>query len=118
MYVFSDSECTLALEKHNPNLICAQPMSSKCETVGDLNVTFEEIGKCTLVFWVQDPVGKFIEYLRQYRRFADGIYAITQLSWKQFLLRNFLELRWTPQFIMDGTKILSTIVEKLHFLFF
>jgi hypothetical protein len=32
------------------------------------------------------------------------------------MLRKILELRWTPQLIMDGTKILSMIVENLHFL--
>ena len=30
--------------------------------------------------------------------------------------RRFLELRWVPQLLMDGTKILSMSVENLHFL--
>ena len=34
----------------------------------------------------------------------------------QFLLRNFLELRWVTQLIMDGSNILSMVVENLHFL--
>jgi hypothetical protein len=34
----------------------------------------------------------------------------------QFLLRRFLELRWVPKLIMDGTKILSMSVEKFCFL--
>jgi hypothetical protein len=34
----------------------------------------------------------------------------------QFLLRNLLELRWTPQLIKDGTIILSMIIENLYFL--
>ena len=34
----------------------------------------------------------------------------------QFLIRKILELRWTPQLIIDGTKILNLIVENLHFL--
>ena len=33
----------------------------------------------------------------------------------QFLLR-FLELRWEPKLIMDGSKILSMVVENFHFL--
>jgi len=32
----------------------------------------------------------------------------------QFLLR-FLELRWEPNLIMDGSKILNMVVENLHF---
>jgi len=35
----------------------------------------------------------------------------------QFLLRNFLQLRWTPQLIIKGTKILSSIVENQNFLY-
>ena len=33
-----------------------------------------------------------------------------------FFLRRFLELKWVPQLIMDGSKILSMVVENLHFL--
>jgi hypothetical protein len=70
-------------------------------------------------FWAEDPVGKFIEYLRLSRPFADKIYVMSHNSRDydaQFLLRRFLELRWTPQLIMDGTKFLSMIVENLLFL--
>jgi hypothetical protein len=75
--------------------------------------------KRTHVFWAEDTVGKFINYLRQSRPFADKIYVISHNSRgydAQFLLRKFLEMRWTPQLIMDGTKILSMIVENLYFL--
>ena len=71
------------------------------------------------MFWAETPVGKFIDHLRQSRPFADKIYVISHNSRgydAQFLLRKFLELRWTPEFIMDGTKILSRIVENLHLL--
>ena len=34
----------------------------------------------------------------------------------QFLRREFMEIRWTPQLIMDGTKILSMVVENLYLL--
>jgi len=75
--------------------------------------------KRTHVFWAEDTVGKFIDYLRQSGPFADKIYVISHNSRgydTQFLLRKFLELRRTPQLIMDGTKILSMIVENLHIL--
>ena len=74
---FFDTECTQDLERHDgsfvhvPNLICVQQMCSKCEVVvGDINVDCEQCGKRTHVFW-QDPVGKFIDFLRQSRPFAD-----------------------------------------------
>ena len=78
LYVFFDMECTQDLEKyegsfeHIPNLICAQQMCSKCEAVDDLSVDYEQCGKRTHMFW-QETVGKFIDYLRLSRPFADKI---------------------------------------------
>jgi len=124
MYVFFDTECTQHFEQHDgsfehiPKLICAQQMCSKCEAADVLCVDCIQCGKRTHVFWAETPVGKFIDYLRQSRPFTDKNYVIPHNSRgydAQFLLRKFLELRWTPQLIMDGTKILSMIVENLHF---
>ena len=124
LYVFFNTECTQDLERddgafvHVPNLICAQQICSKCEEVYDMNVDCEQCGKRTHVFW-QEPVGKFIDYLWQYRPFADNIYISSHNSRGynvQFLLRKFLELRWTPQLVMDGVKILSMDVENFCFL--
>jgi hypothetical protein len=95
-------------------------MCSKCEAVDDLGVDCTPCGKRTNMFWAEDTVGKFIDYLRQSRPFADKIYFVSHNSRgydAQFLLRKFFELRWTQQLIMDGTKILSMIVENLHFLY-
>ena len=69
LYVFFDTECTQDLERHDgsfvqlPNLICSQQMCSKCAAVDDMNVDCKQGGKRTHVCW-QDPVGKFIDYLR------------------------------------------------------
>jgi len=124
LYGFFDTECTQDLEKrdgsfeHAPNFICAQEMCSKWGTVDDLSVDCEQCGKRVHTFW-QDPVGKFIDYLRQSRPFAGKVYVISHNSRGYntlFLLRRFLELRWTPQLIMDGSKYLSMVVENLHFL--
>jgi hypothetical protein len=117
MYVLFDTECTQDLERHEgsfeyvPNLICAQQVCSKCETIKDNNVDCEQCGKRVHVFW-QDSVGKFIDYLRQSRPFADKIFVISHNSRgydAQFLLRSFLELRWVPKLIMDGTKFLVCV---------
>jgi hypothetical protein len=100
MNVFFDTECTQDLEKragsfeHVPNVICAQQMCSKCEAVDDFNVDCEQCGKRLHTFW-QDPVGKFIDYLRMSPSFADKIYVISHNSCgydAQFLLRRILEL--------------------------
>jgi len=85
LYVFFDAECTQDLEKrdgsfeHVPNLICAQQMCSKCEAVHDLSVECEQCGMRVHTFW-QEPVGKFIDYLRHSRQFADKVYAISHNS--------------------------------------
>ena len=86
--------------------------------VDDMNVDCQQCGKRTHVF-LQDHVGKFVAYLRQSRPFADKIYILSHNSRGyevQFLLRKFLQLRLTPQLIMDGSKILSMVVENFCFL--
>jgi hypothetical protein len=86
MYVSFDTECTQDLEKrdgsfeHVPNLIWAQQMCSKCEAVEDVNIDCEQCEKRVHTFW-HDPVGKFIDYLRMSRTFANKISHFTQLSW-------------------------------------
>ena len=118
--MFFDMECTQDLERcdgsfeYIPNLICAQQMCSNCEAVDDLSFDCEQCGKSTHMFW-QDPVGRFIDYPRLSRPFADKIYVISHKSRgydAQFLLSRFLELRWVPKLIMDVTKILSMSVEN------
>ena len=113
--VLFDTQCTQDLEKrggsfeHIPKLIYAQKMCSKCESVDDLSIDCEQCIKNIHVFW-EDLVGKFIEYLRPSRPFADKIYVISNKSCgyeAQFLLRRFLELRWVPKLIIGGTKIVS-----------
>ena len=124
MYVFFDAECTQDLERHEgtfvhvPNLKFAHQMCSKYEAVDDMNVDCEQCSKRTPVFW-QNNVGKFINYLRLSRLFADKIYILSHNSRRyeeQFLLRRFLELRWKPQLIMEGSKFLSMVVENVSFL--
>jgi len=76
LFVFFDTECTQDIEKrdgtfeHVPNLIFDQQMCCKCEVVEDVNDDCEQCGKRVHYFW-QTPVGKFIDYLRLSRPFAD-----------------------------------------------
>jgi hypothetical protein len=64
--------------EHIPNLVRAQQMCSKCEVVDDLIAACEQCGMRTNMFW-QDPLGKFIHYLRLYRPPADKTCYFTQL---------------------------------------
>ena len=56
---------------------CAQQTCSKCEAVDDFNVDSKECGERTHVFWAEEPVGKFVAYLRRSRPVADNIGHIT-----------------------------------------
>jgi len=74
-------------------------MCSRCETVDDLSVDCEQCDKRIHSFW-QDPVGKFIDCLWQFRPFADNLYFISHISRgydTQILLKSFLEIRWSPK---------------------
>ena len=51
-------------------------------------------------------------------RGKDMSFHLPLVDTTQFLLRKFLELKWTPQFLMDGTKIISMIEENLHIFWF
>ena len=85
MYVLFDTECAQDIGKcygsfeYVPNLICAQQMCSKCEAVDDLCVDCDQCGKRPHMLW-QDPVGKFVYYLRLSRSFGDNIYVISHNS--------------------------------------
>jgi hypothetical protein len=83
-----------------------------------MELDFEQCGKRTHIFW-EDPIGKFINYLRLSRPFAAKVHVISRNSRgydAQFLLRQFLEQTHTPERIMDGCKIFRMRVENLTFL--
>ena len=61
-----------------PNLICAQQMCSKCETIEDMNIDCELCGKGVHVIR-EEPTGTFIGYLWLPRPFADKTCYFSQL---------------------------------------
>jgi hypothetical protein len=80
-------------------------------------VLIKQCGKHTHVFWAEEHLGKFIDYLRQSSTFAERIRVISHNTRgydAHLLLRKFLELRWTPQLIINSTIILTMFVENLH----
>ena len=87
---FFDTKCTQDHEKRDgsfervPKLTCAQQISSKCKAVDDLIVDCDQCGNQIHSFW-QDPVCKFVDYLRLSRTFADKVYVISHSSYLGFL---------------------------------
>jgi hypothetical protein len=120
MYVFFDTECTQDLEKsdgsfeHVPNLICAQKMCSKCIAVDKMNAD------CEVWYaypWVLGGTRRQIIFgCPDHSRTRFVISHNSRGYDAQFLLRGVLELKWVPQLIKDGTKILSMVVENFHYL--
>ena len=48
--------------------------------MNNLSVDCKQCGKRTYVFWAKDPVGKFIDYLRQSRPFVEQIFVTSHNS--------------------------------------
>jgi len=123
MHVFFDTECTQDLARdygsfgHIPNLICAQQMCSKCQAMDDMQIDCDQCGKRTHVIW-EDQVANLliISGCIDHSRTRFVISHNSRGYDAQFLLRRLLELKWKPELVMDGTKILSMTVDHLQFL--
>ena len=121
--VFFNTECTKDTENINgsfeliSNLIYVHQMCSICESLNDLRIDCEQWRKLTHIFW-KNIVCLFVKYLRLSRPFSDNVYVISHTSRgydAELLMRRFLELKWLPKLISDGTKASTMSVEKLNF---
>jgi hypothetical protein len=69
-------------------------------------------------FW-EDPVGELLNYLCDPRPWANKVVAIAHNAKAydlHFILNRTILLKWQPELIMNGQKIMSMRVEHLHFL--
>ena len=75
-------------------------------------------GKRTHTFW-EDPVGALLSYLTEPRPWANKIVAIAHNAKAfdlQFILNRAILLKWKPDLIMNGLKIMCMKMEHLFFL--
>jgi len=121
LYVFYDIETTQNTEYvdesklHVPNLVCAQQFCSRCEDA--------ENGDCALCgrrkhIFRQDSVGELLIYLTEPRPWVNKIIAIAHNAKAfdlHFILNRALVLRWKPELIMNGQKIMCMREEHLVF---
>jgi len=122
LYVFYDFETTHNTEYtadaklRVSNLVCVQQFCSRCDDV--------EVGDCVRCgkrkhSFLQGPVGELLSYLNESRPWANKIFVIAHNS-KAFdihlILNRAIILKWKPELIMSGLKIMCMKIEHLVFL--
>jgi hypothetical protein len=124
LFVFYDFETTQDTKfsnnatEHIPNLVCVQQFCSMCEMQDDIDTDCERCGKRRHSFF-DDPVGDLLSYLCEPRPWCNKVVAIAHNAKafdSQFILRRVILLKWTPELILNGLKIISMKMEHIHFL--
>jgi hypothetical protein len=124
LYVFYDFETTQNTrysEKatlHVPNLLCVQQVCSKCENEEDIEQACLQCSQRKRSFW-EGPVGDLLSYLCKLRPWANNIVAIghnAEAFDLHFILSHAIMLKWQPELIMNGLKIMCMKMEHMVFL--
>jgi hypothetical protein len=92
-----------------------QQRFSLCECTVDVTQDCARCGKRRHVFW-KDPVGDMLSYLYEPRPRVKEIVAIAHNAKAfdlQFFSDRFVFLKWRPEIIMNGQKIMCMTVEHI-----
>ena len=125
LFVFYDFETTQdtrisdTATQHVPNLVCIQQFCSECENVEDIEQDCPRCGTRKHTFWEADPVGDLLSYLCERRPWVNKVIAIAHNAKAydlHFILNRAILLKWTPDLIMNGLKIMSMRFEHMIFL--
>jgi hypothetical protein len=120
-YDFETTQNTKVTESatvHVPNLVCAQQFCTLCEEEPNIDQECERCNKRKHTFW-EDPIGELLNYLCEPRPWANKVVAIAHNAKAydlHFILNRAILLKWQPELIMNGQKIMSMRLEHLHFL--
>jgi len=124
LYVFYDFDTTQNTKfsdkatLHVPNLVCVQQICSRCENVEDAERNCERCSVRKHSFW-DDPVGDMLTYLCRPRPWVRKIVAIAHNAKAfdlHFILNRAVLLKWQPELIMKGIKIMCMKIQHLVFL--
>jgi len=124
LYVFYDIETTQdtryseTATLHIPNLPFLQQYCSKCEDVEDIERECVQCGVRKHSFW-DDPFGSMVSYLCEPRPWVNKMIAIAHNAKAfdlQFILNRVILLKWRPELIMNGLKIICMKMGHLVFL--
>jgi len=120
LYIFYDFVTTQNMmysdtaKEHVPNLVCVQQFCARCEEIDDC----DRCGRRSHSFY-NDPVGDLLSYLCEPRPWASKIVAIAHNAKAfdlHFILNRAIMLKWKPELITNGLKIISMNMEHLVFL--
>jgi len=118
-YIFETTQnnvYTAEAKLHVRNLVCVQQICSLCEDVDDE----EDCMRCGKHSFWQDPVRDLLTYLTEPRPWAIKIVAIehnTKAFDLHFILNRENLMKWKPELIMNGLKIMCMKVEHQVFLY-
>jgi len=119
LYDFETTQNTKYPDKatlHVPNLVCFKQFCLRCEEKEDGDCV--RCGKRKHSFW-EDPFGALLSYLTEPRHWANKIIAIAYNAKAfdlQFILNRAILLKWKPDLIMSGLKIMCMKMEHMVFL--
>jgi len=124
LFVFYDFETTQdtkisdTAKLHVPILVCFKQFCTACEMQDDYEQDFERCGKRQHSFF-EDPVGDLLSYLCEPRPWCKKFVAIAHNAKAfdaQFILDRAILLKWTPELILNGLKIVSMKIHHIQFL--
>jgi hypothetical protein len=124
LFVFYDFETTKDMKfsenatEHIPNLVCLQQFCSVCEMQNDTVVDCERCGRRRHSFF-DDPVKDLLSYLCDPRHWCNKVVAIAHNANafdSPFILKRAILLKWNPELILSGLKIISMKMQHIHFL--
>ena len=115
LFLFYDFETTQetrftdSATEHVPNLVCVQQFCSLCEAIVKIDEDCERCGKRKHSFF-DDPVGDLLAHMCEPRSWCDRVVAIAHNARgydAQFILQKAILMKWKPELILNGSKIIS-----------
>jgi hypothetical protein len=89
-----------------------------CETLEHIDNDCERCGKRKHAFF-EDPVGDLLSHLCEQRSWSDRVVAIAHNArgyGAQFIIQRAILLKWKPDLILNGSKIMCMRMEHLLFI--
>jgi len=113
-----DTEINESAKLHVPILVCLQQFCTACEKQDEDEGDCARCGKRRHSFF-EDPVGYLLSYLCEPRPWCKKFVAIAHNAKafdSHFIPNRAIVLKWTPELILNGLKIVSMKIHHIQFL--